>query len=188
MLTPTALHAPAGAVCALLAAAGIALTAVSPALAHPALIPASLSVGTTTRIQAQIPNEREGRETIGLRLTFPVGFTVGEVESTGDWRGSGGGRSASWQGGRITGESAVAFALELTTEAATGTYDVVLEQRYDDGRAVTTRAGITVLPAVGEAAPDQHVGRAIAAAVAGLVVVVGTLVGLRSLRRRQAKG
>lgn len=167
-----------------LAVAG--LVCVASAAAHPALTPATLNAGTKARIAVEIPNERPGHATTGLTLTFPAGFTVDAAEDTDAWRGSTDGRTASWTGDRITGESSVTFTVELTAVAPTGTYDVGLDQRYDDDRSVLTKAQIVVLPALeGDATPDQHVGRAIVVAVVGVVVVVGSLLALHALRRRR---
>lgn len=177
-------RAPVRAVRAALVAAGVALATALPAHAHPILTPGSIGVDAETRIVTAIPNEREGHATVAFTLSFPPGFTVVDAERTGPWLGSADARTASWSGGSITGTSTVEFALLLTAVAPTGTYDVVLDQRYDDGRSVTTKAPIIVLPALGEAAPDQHVGRAIAAAVVGILIVGGSLLTLRLLRRR----
>jgi hypothetical protein len=56
-------------------------------------------------------------------------------------------------------------------------------QRYDDGAEVRWPATLSVLPAEGTAAPSQHLGRALAAGGAGLLVLVGSLLVLRRLRR-----
>lgn len=169
-------------------AACVALVAASVALGHPALQPASVNVGTTARLVVQIPNERPERATVAFTLAFPPGFTVVRVEDTRGWRGTASGRTATWEGGRIEGEASVDFVLELVAKAPTGPYDVQLDQQYDDGRSVITKAVLAVLPAIGEAAPDQHVGRAIVAAAIGVGVVLASILGLRSLRRRQIAG
>lgn len=166
----------------------VALVAAAAALGHPALQPASVNVGATARVVVRIPNERRERTTVAFTLAFPAGFTVVRAEDTGDWRGVADGRTATWEGGRIEGESSVDFVLELVARAPTGPYDVQLDQRYDDGRSVTTKAVLSVLPAVGEAAPEQHVGRAILAAAVGVGVVLASLLGLRAVRRRQRAG
>lgn len=184
-LRPALLRPRARTVAAALAAAFLAVAPA--AVAHPALTPASVNVGDRARIAVQIPNERAGHATVGLTLSFAEGFTVDAAESTGDWRATVDGRRVTWSGGTIDGTDAVDFGLELTAVAPTRTYDVALDQRYDDGRSVRTTAQITVLPALGgEATPSQHLGRAIAAAVAGVVVVVGSLLAVHLLRRRSA--
>lgn len=184
----SATRLPVRAALSLVVASCVALVTAAAALGHPALEPASVGVGETARIVAQIPNERREQATVAFTLAFPAGFTVVRAEDTGDWRGTADGSTATWEGGRIEGESSVDFVLELVAEAPTGPYDIQLDQRYDDGRSVTTKAVLTVLPAVGEAAPDQHVGRAIVAAAVGVGVVLASLLGLRALRRRQAAG
>lgn len=157
------------------------------ALAHPALTPSAVNLGATARVVVEIPNERDGRATVGLTLSFAPGFTVVRALESPGWTATSGGRAASWRGGRIEGADAVDFAVELKAVAPTGTYDVALDQQYDDGRSVRTTAPITVLPALGgDATPDQHVGRAVVAGIVGVVIVVGSLVGVRLLRRRPA--
>jgi len=56
-------------------------------------------------------------------------------------------------------------------------------QRYDDGEEVRWPATLSVLPAAGDKAPSQHLGRALAAGTAGLLLLGGSLLVLRLLRR-----
>jgi Domain of unkown function (DUF1775) len=156
--------------------------------AHADLTPASLETGGSTRIVARIPNEREGQETTRLTLTFPAGFTIGGAEPSGDWTPQVDGNSVTWTGGRISGAAVVAFALTVKPSLPPGTQEIRLEQGYDDGGTVPTTTPLTVLPALGENAPDQHVGRAIVAGVIGLLVVVVSLLALHMVRRRSAAG
>jgi uncharacterized protein YcnI len=151
--------------------------------AHPALSPASLEVDAETRIVVQIPNERLGHATIRLTLSFPRGFTIVRADAAGPWAPTVRKREVTWTGGRLTGEEGVDFPITLRANVPAGTYDVSLDQRYEDGGRVPTTAPLTVLPALGENAPEEHYGRAIAAAVGGLVIVAGSLLILHLLRR-----
>jgi hypothetical protein len=56
-------------------------------------------------------------------------------------------------------------------------------QGYDDGRQVRWPATLSVLPATGAEASSQDRGRVIAASVAGLLVLAGSVLVLRRLRR-----
>ncbi len=65
-----------------------------------------------------------------------------------------------------------------------GTYAFTATQTYDDGATVHWKIDLSVLPAAGAAAPKQDPWGAIAAALVGVVVIGGSLVGVRMLRRR----
>lgn len=166
------------------AAVVAALVAAPAAWGHAVLTPATLGAGEDVAVSAEIPNERRERATTSVTLRFPAGIAVVGTEEPGSWQAARTDRSATWTGGRITGERVVAFPLVLRATAPAGTYEVSLEQGYDDGETVTTTTQITVLPALGEATPEEHGMRAIVAAVVGVAVVAGSLVGLHVLRRR----
>jgi len=170
-----------------LVASALAAVVAAPARSHVAFSPATLGVGTATRLQAEVPNERPEQATTRVSLRFPAGFSVDPSQPPAGWTVSRAGRSVTWEGGRLAGEGAVTFPIDVTADVAAGTYEVKLVQGYDDGASVPTTTRLTVLPALGEAAPKQHVGRAIAAAAAGLVVVLGSLLGLHLLRRRRSR-
>ena len=57
-------------------------------------------------------------------------------------------------------------------------------QTYDYGATVNWKADFSVLPAAGTAAPKQHPWSAVGAALAGIVVIAGSLIVLRYRRRR----
>jgi uncharacterized protein YcnI len=162
----------------------VALVSVGVAAAHPALSPGSIEAGVATPIVAQVPNERRGHATTGVTLGFGKGFTVVKAAQVGSWSPRSETTDAAWRGGRISGSDQVDFPLTVEANVPAGSYDVTLLQAYDDGRSVTTKTQILVLPAAGENAPSEHPGRAIIAAIAGILVVGGSLVGLRALRRR----
>jgi hypothetical protein len=78
----------------------------------------------------------------------------------------------------------VAFPIRVLARTRAGNQTFRAVQSYDDGQDVRWPAALSVLPAEGNEAPSQHLGRALAAAAAGLVVLVGSFLLLRLLRRR----
>ena len=89
-----------------------------------------------------------------------------------------------WSGGRIEGRRTVGFPIHVLARTRAGNQTFRAVQRYDDGQEVRWPATLSVLPAEGDTAPSQHLGRALAAGAAGLVVLVGSFLALRLLRRR----
>ncbi len=100
--------------------------------------PASIEVGANAHGRPGSRTSARGATTVGFTLTFPPGFTVVEAEPSAAWTRARGRRvDASWGGGRISGADTVDFPLELSAVAPAGSYDVMLDQAYDDGRSVT---------------------------------------------------
>ncbi len=64
-----------------------------------------------------------------------------------------------------------------------GTTSLASRQSYDDGASVRWTADLNVLPATGSAAPGERPWAAIVAAVVGIVVIAGSLLAVRLLRR-----
>ena len=83
---------------------------------------------------------------------------------------------ATWTGGRIEGTDVVSFPLEVTARTEPGNRDFRAAQRYDDGESVRWEASLTVVPATGADAPQQQLGRAVAAGAVGLAVIGVSLV------------
>jgi hypothetical protein len=90
----------------------------------------------------------------------------------------------AWTGGRIYGTRTVGFPVRVLARVRAGTYPFLSAQRYDDGATVKWKASLSVLPAQGDAAPKEHPWGAIAAAVAGVLVIGASLLAVRLLRRR----
>jgi hypothetical protein len=90
----------------------------------------------------------------------------------------------TWSGGRLEDRSAVSFPLRVRARVRAGTYAFAAAQTYDDGATVKWKSALSVLPASGSAAPKQHPWGALAAALAGVAVIAGSLVLVRVLRRR----
>ena len=73
--------------------------------------------------------------------------------------------------------------LRITARVRAGTHAFAATQRYDDGATVNWNADLSVLPAAGAAAPKQHPWGALAAAVAGVAVIGGSVFVLRRARQ-----
>lgn len=148
--------------------------------------PPYLDADRQTRIEFETPNERPPHATVSLVIDAPPGFALAAADPPSGWQLQleRSGTRARWTGGRIDGQATVAFPLLVTARTRAGRESFRATQRYDDLENVRWDAGVTVLPAAGSDAPSQHLDRALAAGAAGLVVILGSLLGLRLLRRR----
>jgi uncharacterized protein YcnI len=169
---------------ALLSLGAVALVAVSAAAAHVTLSPAFVEAGVGSTILFETPNEREGRATTALRLEAPPGVELGAVAAPSGWVLALDDGVATWTGGRIEGTDVVSFPLEVTARTEPGNETFRAVQRYDDGESVPWEASVTVVPATGDDAPQQQLGRAVAAGAVGLAVIGLSLVVVWRLRRR----
>ena len=169
---------------ALLSFGAVALVVVTPAAAHVTLSPAFVEAGVGSTILFETPNEREGRATTSLRLEAPPGVELGAVPPPSGWKLALDDGAATWTGGRIEGTDVVSFPLEITARTEPGNETFRAVQRYDDGESVRWEASLTVVPATGADAPQQQLGRAVAAGTVGLAVIGVSLVLVWRLRRR----
>ena len=154
------------------------------ALAHVTIAPPFVNDGIASKISFEAPNERAPHATIELRTSAPPGVRIVSAAAPPGWRVALSGSTVTWSGGRIEGTRTVAFPLRVLAKVRAGTYSFLSAQRYDDGATVKWKASLSVLPAQGGAAPSEHPWGAIAAALAGVVVIGVSLVGVRVLRRR----
>jgi uncharacterized protein YcnI len=169
---------------ALCAAALAALVLPAGALAHVTINPPFVSNGVESDIAFQAPNERAPRATVELRTTAPPGVRVISATAPPGWRVVVSGSNVTWTNGRIEGTHIVAFPVRVLARVRAGTYSFLSAQRYDDGATVKWQATLSVLPAEGSAAPSEHPWGAIVAALAGVLVIGASLIGIRLLRRR----
>lgn len=151
--------------------------------AHVEIAPPFVEAGVETSIAFEAPNERPPHATTRLSVTAPTGIEVSSATAPAGWRATVSGSRVTWSGGRIEGSSAVRFPVRVTARVRAGTHHFTATQAYDDGATVTWKAGLSVLPATGAAAPRQHPWGAVAAAAAGLAVIVLSILGLRRFRR-----
>lgn len=148
--------------------------------------PAFVTAEETSVVEFEVPNERADHFTVALDLTPPPGVELKPEAPPPGWSASIRGSSLRWSGSRIGGAEAISFPARVTASVRAGSYAFRAVQRYEDGGEVRWEAAFTVLPASGDAAPDEHAGRALVAGAVGLVVVLGSVVGLHFLRRRRA--
>ena len=165
-----------------------ALTLPACAVAHVTIDPPFVNDGVASKIAFQAPNERSPHATVELRTTAPPGIRIVSAAAPAGWHAVVKGSTATWTGGRIEGTTTVAFSVRVLAKVRAGTYSFLSAQRYDDGATVKWKASLSVLPAKGGAAPKEHPWGAIAAALAGVLVIGASLVGVRLLRRRTLRG
>ena len=163
---------------------GVALVVVSTGAAHVTLSPAFVEAGVRSTVLFETPNEREGRATTSLRLEAPPGVELGAVAAPPGWELALDDGVATWTGGRIEGTNVVSFPLEVIARTEPGNVAFRAVQGYDDGESVRWEASLTVVPATGADAPQQQLGRAVAAGTVGLAVIGVSLVLVWRLRRR----
>jgi uncharacterized protein YcnI len=153
------------------------------ALAHVTIAPSYVDAGATSTITFETPNERPPHATISLSIEAPPGVAFSRVTPPAGWTLSLTTTSARWTGGRIGGRRTVGFPVRALTRTRVGNQVFRAVQGYDDGRQVRWPATLSVLPATGAEASSQDRGRVIAASVAGLLVLAGSVLVLRRLRR-----
>jgi hypothetical protein len=166
------------------AATAAALALPTTAAAHVVFAPPFVQDGDEVLVSLQVPNERPPHATIELVASAPPGIDIVFANAPPGWLATVQGNTATWRRGRIDGRRTVAFPIRIVARVRAGTYAFDTAQRYDDGATVRWKVDLSVLPATGAAAPKQHPWGAVAAALAGIVVIAGSLVGLRLLRRR----
>ena len=168
----------------LVALAVLALALPTAARAHVTLSPAFLEFGAEATILFETPNERAGRATTSLSLEAPAGIELAEADPPTGWELAVTDGLATWTGGRIENEDVVSFPLDVTARTEAGVQVFRAVQGYDDGEVVHWEATLTVLPASGDEAPSQQLGRALAAGAVGLAVIGLSLLVLWRVRRR----
>lgn len=161
----------------------IALAAPGSALAHVTISPTYVEADTTSTIRFETPNERPPHATVGLVIDAPPGVAFESAPAPPGWKLDVHTTRARWTGGRIEGVRTVAFPIRVLARTRAGNQIFRAVQSYDDGQQVRWPATLSVLPAEGDKAPSQHVGRALAAGAAGLLLLVGSFLVLRLLRR-----
>ena len=167
-----------------LAAAAIALVVPAAAAAHVTVSPPFVENGVEREIAFETPNERPPHATTTLSVTAPPGIAVVSATAPPGWSATVNGSTVTWSGGRIENRATVTFPMHVRAQVRAGTYAFGAVQTYDDRATVEWKAQLSVLPAAGAAAPKQHPWGAVAAALAGVVVIAGSLVLVRALRRR----
>jgi uncharacterized protein YcnI len=169
---------------ALAVTTAMALTLPALATAHVTLVPPFVEANVTTEIKLETPNERSPHATVELSTSVPEGVEIVSASAPPGWLATVAAPTVTWRRGRIEGRRTVSFPIRLRAGSPARTVELTSAQSYEDGAVVHWKAQLSVLPATGAAAPGQHLGRALAAAIAGLAIVCGSFVALRFLRRR----
>ena len=168
----------------LAAAVAVALVVVARAAAHVTLSPPFVEADARTTISFDTPNERRGHETTSLEIVAPPGVVLSAAAAPAGWTLELAGGTARWTGGRIGGQRTVSFPLVVEARTRAGSVRFRASQGYEDGAVVRWDAPLSVLPASGKDAPQQHLERALIASGVGLAVIAASLLALRLLRRR----
>jgi hypothetical protein len=163
-------------------AALLALVCAGGAAAHVTVQPAFLVGGQTTALGFDSPNERDLPMT-ALTIEIPAGVDVLSVETPPGWSAVRRDDTVRWSGGRVLPRATVVFGMRVRSSRPPGPVAFRANQHFEDGASVPWTASLTVLPGTNDA-PDQHLGRAFVAAVVGVVVITGSLLLVRRLRRR----
>jgi len=153
------------------------------AAAHVTIAPPFVQDGVPTTIAFLTPNERAPHVTTMLTVTAPPGITIENATAPDGWNAAVTGSTVTWTGGRLTGRNTLDFPIRITSRVRAGNHGFAATQAYDDGGKVAWTVDLSVLPATGAAAPKQHPWGAIVAAVAGVLVIALSVLGLRRLRR-----
>jgi hypothetical protein len=168
-----------------MAAWGAILLVAGAARAHVTVTPTFLEVGVPTTVSFEAPNERDGHPMTALVIVLPKGIEgdPSQPEAAG-WTLRVDGRTATWSGGSLPAREIGTFALRLRATGEPRAVSVTASQRYPDGRSVAWSPSLTIVPAAAADDPKQYPGRAVIAAVVGLVVIGASLVLARRLRQR----
>ncbi len=134
-------------------------------------------------IRFETPNERPPHATVGLVIEAPPGVAFESAPAPPGWKLELQTTRATWTGGRIEGVRTVAFPIRVLARTRAGNQTFRAVQSYDDGEQVRWPAALSVLPAAGNDAPSQHFGRALAAGAVGLLLLLGSFLVIRLLRR-----
>ncbi|HEY7732887.1 MAG TPA: DUF1775 domain-containing protein [Gaiellaceae bacterium] len=167
-----------------MAAWGAVLLAAGAARAHVTVTPAFLEVGVPATVTFEAPNERDEQSMTALVIFLPKGVEAdsSQPEAAG-WTLRADARTATWSGGSLPPREIGTFALRLRASGEPRAVSLTASQRYPDGRSVAWSPSLTIVPAAAED-PKQYPGRALIAAVVGLVVIGASLVLARRLRQR----
>lgn len=166
-----------------LIALATALALTGAAGAHVTVSPPFVEASTESILAFEVANERPPRATVAVRISAPPGISIVSAAAPSGWRATMDGSAVTWTGGRLEGTSTDSFSLRALTRTEPGTQAFTSVQTYDDGAVVRWQVDLNVLPATGSA-PKQHPWGALAAALAGTLIIAASLFVLRQLRRR----
>ena len=142
----------------------VALALPGAALAHVSISPGLLETGRETTLRIELPDLRFGLQPSALDVSGPG---VRMLESS--------------RAGRIGEESRWRVRVDVDTEP--GALPLVLRAQYADGRSISVRQTVTVVPAK-TAAPSSRPVLAAGAGVLALLAVVAATLLVRRARGR----
>ncbi len=166
-----------------LAVVAAALLLPAGAAAHVTISPPFVEDGVETDISVTVPNERPPHATVAVAVSVPSGLSIVTAGAPRGWTRVVDGSTVTWSGGRLVARDELALPLRVLARTRAGTTSLAARQTYDDGASVRWTADLSVLPATGTAAPSERPWAAIAAALVGVVVIGGSLLFMRLLRR-----
>lgn len=159
-----------------------ALLVPAEAAAHVEPKPPFVTAGSDDTVSLDTPNERTTAAMTELVVEAPPDVTIVEVAAPVGWEAESTREIATFTGGSLDPGATLQFVATLRAARA-GTSTLRAVQRFDDGRQVDWDVDVSVLPAAGAAAPDQHLGRALVAASIGVIAVALSLLVVHRLRR-----
>jgi Domain of unkown function (DUF1775) len=155
--------------------------------AHVTISPPFVEDGVETDISLTVPNERPPHATVAVAVAVPPGVSIIAADAPGGWTRVVDGSRVTWSGGRIAARDQLVLPLRVLARTRAGTTSLATRQTYDDGAAIRWTADLSVLPATGTAAPSERPWAAITAAFVGVIVIAGSLLVTRLLRRDHFK-
>jgi uncharacterized protein YcnI len=167
---------------AIVAAAVAALAFAQAAFGHVTVDPAFLALGEEATLRFDAPNERD-RLMTALELVTPEGLVLVSAQAPPGWQADVTGDRVEWTGNTLAPDATARFAARFRATGSPGSVSILATQRFEDGASVRWRPTLTLVPGVSDS-PDQHLGRAVLAAVVGLAVIAGSLLLVHRARRR----
>ena len=115
--------------------AALALALAPAAWPHAEITPSVVEAGEGQLFTLVVPTEKEDADTIRVDLTYPDGFEIDSFVPSRDWQRIAGGRSVTWNGGRVPHEEAATFQFVGSAQDAKD-YTFGVRQLYSDGSVV----------------------------------------------------
>jgi hypothetical protein len=153
------------------------------AAAHVTVVPPFAAARAETRLVLAVPNARLRQPMTSLDVAVPDGMTVRSAEPLGAWKADVDRGDVRWTGGSLAPRTTASFALVVVGPRSAGAVQLRAVQGYPDGATVPWLVDLTITPG-DSAGADQHLGAAALAAVAGLLLIGGSLLVVHRLRRR----
>jgi uncharacterized protein YcnI len=167
---------------AIAASAVAALAFAQSGFAHVTIEPSFLAVGDEAMLRFDAPNERDKHMT-ALELVAPQGLVLVSAQAPPGWQADVTGDRVTWSGNKLPPDGTARFAATFRATGSPGSVTILATQRFEDGASVRWRPTLALVPGASDN-PDQHLGRALVAAVVGIGVIAGSLLLVHRARRR----